>query len=176
MPIWLTLFVSDRRAHSEALEETFTITIVALIPLFLLAVIDQLHSEHLGMSAVLWDAISAGQLYLYSFALLGHINWLCWKDHDNLKRFPPRKYFALIAFGISVVIIAVYTADPTLSKPLSMPLINASIVSFVVYTALYYILSVFDKLQPPSIEERVETEANSMAQRYESEKAGAQVK
>jgi hypothetical protein len=174
MPLWLSLFISDGRAHGEAAEETFVITIVALVPLVLLGVIDQLHGAELGMVAALWTAISAGQLYLYSFALLGHIFWLCWKDHENMKRFPPRKYFALISFAIATLIIAVYTADPTLSKALTRPLIIASIISFIVYTVLYYILSVFDKLEPPSIERTVEREADEMASRLPREVPGAQ--
>ena len=109
MRFWIRQFFSDAKAHKDAFEEIFIVSVVSLIPLFLLAVVDQLRAEHPNMWAVFMAAISSGQLYLYSFAMLGMIFWLCWKDHDQLQRFPPRKYLALIAFVFSVLIIAVYS-------------------------------------------------------------------
>jgi hypothetical protein len=165
-PFWLRQFVSDARAHKEAFEEVLIVSLVSLIPLFLLAVIDQLHAERKEIFIVFLAAISAGQLYLYSFSMLGVIFWLCWKDYEHLVRFPPRKYLALIAFLFSVLIIAVYSFDPTLSKQLSPALIKTSILVYAAYTALYYILLVYDNLRPPSIPGGINDEADRMAEKH----------
>jgi amino acid transporter len=169
MPFWITVFFSDIKAHVEAVEEILVVSIVSLIPLFLLAVVDQLRG-HSDLDFILfWDAISSGQLYLYSFAMLGMIFWLCWKDHEHLVRFPPRKYLALVAFVLSVIVIAVYTVDPSLSKQLSSPLVKASVVVYLVYTALYYILRVYDNLRPPSVGGSLASAADALQARYEKQ-------
>jgi amino acid transporter len=167
MPLWITLFISDGKAHKDALEEIIIVTIVSLIPLFLLAVVDQLRG-HSDLDFILfWEAISSGQLYLYSFAMLGMIFWLCLKDHEQLERFPPRKYLGILAFVFSVIIVAVYTVDPSLSKHLSTPLVKASLFVYVAYTLLYYILRVYDNLRPPSVEIILRSEADDLQARYE---------
>jgi len=167
MPFWITLFFSDGKAHKEALEEIIIVTVVSLVPLFLLAVVDQLRG-HSDLDFILfWQAISSGQLYLYSFAMLGMIFWLCLKDHEQLERFPPRKYLAILAFILSVIVIAVYTVDPSLSRQLSSPLIKASLFVYVVYTLLYYVLRVYDNLRPPSVETSLQSEADDLQARYE---------
>lgn len=170
-PFWIKQFFSDARAHKDAFEEVFVVTIVSLVPLLLLAVVDQLRVEHSNAYAVLWGAISSGQLYLYSFALLGMLCWLCWKDHENLERFPLRKYLALIAFVCSALIVSVYSFDPALSKTLSPPLVRASVVVYVIYTVLYYILLVYENLRPPSVETQLDTEADEMASKYQKQAA-----
>jgi hypothetical protein len=164
--IWIRQFISDSKAHREAFEEVFVVSLVSLLPLFLLAVVDQLRVDQSDIYAVFRTAISSGQLYLYSFAMLGMIFWLCWKDYEYLGRFPPRKYLALIAFVFSVLIVAVYSFDPTLSKSLSPALINASIFVYVTYTALYYILLVYDNLRPPSVEGQLTAESDEMAAKH----------
>ena len=171
-PFWIQQFLSDPKAHREAFEEILIVSIVSLMPLFLLSVVDQLRKQGSANTNLFWDAISAGQLYLYSFAMLGMIFWLCWKDHENLARFPPRKYLALLAIVPSVIIVAVYTVDPSLSTPLTPPLIKTSIVVYGTYTVLYYILRVYDNLRPPSVSGQLADEANELANRYKRESGG----
>jgi amino acid transporter len=172
MLFWFKQFFSDARAHREAFEELFFVTIVSLIPLFILAVVDQLRVEHPDMWTVFQAAISSGQLYLYGFAMLGMIFWLCWKEHDQLGRFPPGKYLALVAFLLSVLIVTVYSSDPALSKRLSPPLITASIIVYIVYTCLYYILRVYDNLRPPSVGQQLASESDALRARYEEQTSG----
>jgi len=174
MKFWIKQFFSDSKAHWEAFEEILIVTVVSLIPLVLLAVVDQLRAEHPDMWAVFQAAISSGQLYLYSFAMLGMIFWLCWKEHDQFRRFPPGRFLALVAFVFSVLIIAVYSSDPALSKRLSPPLITASIVVYVVYTCLYYILRVYDNLRPPAVGPHLDAEAEALGARYREQTSGRQ--
>jgi amino acid transporter len=172
MRFWFKQFFSDPKAHKEAFEEILIVSLVSLIPLILLAVVDQLRAERHDMWIVFETAVSSGQLYLYSFAMLGMIFWLCWKDHEQWGRFPPGRYLALVAFLLSALIIAVYSSDPALSKVLSPPLIRASIVIYVVYTCLYYILRVYDNLRPPPIERQLKSESDALAARYKEQTAG----
>jgi hypothetical protein len=172
MPFWIKQFFSESRAHREAFEEVLIVTVVSLIPLFLLAVADQLRAQHPDMWVVFQAAISSGQLYLYSFAMLGMICWLCWKDYDQLKRFPQRKYLALAAFVFAMLIISVISSDPALSKKLSPALITASVVVYIVYTCLYYILLVYDNLRPPSVEQQLASESDALEARYQQQTSG----
>jgi hypothetical protein len=172
MLFWIKQFFSDPKAHLTAFEELFFVTVVSLIPLFILAVVDQLRAEHPDMWVVFQAAISSGQLYLYSFAMLGMIFWLCWKDHDQWNRFPPGRYLALVAFLFSALILTVYSSDPALSRTLSPPLIRASIVVYIVYTCLYYILRVYDNLRPPSVGRQLASESDALAARYREQTSG----
>src|SRR6266702_3305081 len=79
MKFWWQTFFSDVRAHRLAAEEVFFVCIISLVPLFALALIDQLRIPAVDVSGLFWDAIAAGQLYLYSFSLFGTLFWLCQK-------------------------------------------------------------------------------------------------
>jgi hypothetical protein len=173
MFFWIRKVFSDARAHGDAFGEVFTVTLVSLIPLFLLPIGDQLRNGSGNILAgTFLDAISAGQLYLYSFAMLGMILWLCWKEHEYLNQFAPRLYFGLLAFIPSVLIVTVYSFDPTLSKKLSPPLIIFSLVVYALYVCLYYILRVYDNLRPPSVDQQLLSEADAMAARYQEQTPG----
>jgi hypothetical protein len=70
MLFWIKHFFSGPEHHKDAAQEVGLVCGVALAPLLLLPLIEHLRSN-LGVPAtVLWQAISSGQLYLYSFALL----------------------------------------------------------------------------------------------------------
>jgi hypothetical protein len=172
MSFWIKLFFSHWRVHLRAFEEVFIVFSVSIVPLWLLAVVDQLKSENPDIRNIFKDAISSGQLYLYSFSLLGIICWLIWKDHENLDRFPPRKYLALLAFVASVVIVAVYSKDPTMSRKLSPVLIEASVAIYALYNVLYYVLLVFDNLPPPTVSQQLATEAQTLGEAYENQHSG----
>jgi uncharacterized membrane protein len=167
MRFWFRRFFSDWNAHLQAAEEVFFVCVIALIPLIALAVIDQLRTTGIEVSHLFQEAIAAGQLYLYSFALLGTLFWLCQKEHENLARFPPRKYLMFFVFVPSVLILVIYAIDPTMSKPLRPTFVTASFVVYSLYVALYYVLLVFDHLEPPPIEEGLQQEAHTLIEEYE---------
>jgi len=175
MLFWVRQFFSDARAHKDAAEEVFIVCVISLIPLLLLAVIDQLKVKDAALfdvTGAIWSAISAGQLYLYSFSLFGTLFWLCQKEHENFDKFPPRKYLMLVAFFPTVVIVAVYTFDPTMLKPIPRGLVVASIVVYLIYVVLYYILTVFDNTRAPTVEEQLVSGANQLEVTYQSRTRG----
>ncbi len=99
MWFWLTLFFSNREYHRRAFEEVFVVAVVSIVPLLLLPFIASLKSgaeAPFDLLTTIWPAISSGQLYLYSFSMLGMIIWLSVEDVSN-KPFPPRKYFIVVA-------------------------------------------------------------------------------
>lgn len=114
-----------------------------------------------GHSSTIWQAVSSGQLYLYSFSLFGTIIWLCVEDVSN-KIFPPRKYFVIAATLSAFLCVIVYGFDPALSKPLNPVLVNISIFIYVIYLLMYYALLVFKMLRAPSLGETFDNEANNL--------------
>ena len=167
MKFWIRQFFSDGSAHWKAVEEVFFVCVLSLLPLFALAIIDQLRLSSVQVSELFWSAIAAGQLYLYSFSLFGTLFWLCQKEHENFERFQPRRYFMFLAFVPSVLIIVIYAIDPSMSKPLQPALIKVSFVVYLLYAALYYILLVFDHLEPPPIEAGLQEESGELIDEFE---------
>src|SRR5437879_6526678 len=128
MKFWFRQFLSDGRAHRRAAEEVFFVCLISLLPLLALGIIDQLRLTNVQVSDLLWDAIGAGQLYLYSFSLLGTLYWICQKEHENFDRFEPRRYLTLLIVIPSFLIIIIYALDPTMSRPLRPAFVYASFV------------------------------------------------
>jgi hypothetical protein len=54
-----------------------------------------------------------------------------------------------------------------MSKPLRPSLVNASIYTYFLYATLYYVLLVFDHLEPPPVEEGLQEGANNLIVEYE---------
>jgi len=67
----------------------------------------------------------------------------------------------------SVLIILVYALDPTLSVPLKPNFVRASFWVYGLYVVLYYVLLVFDNLEPPDVESYLQESANELIGRYE---------
>jgi hypothetical protein len=167
MRFWIGQFFSDGKAHRLAGVEVFFVCVISLIPLILLALIDQLRLATVEFSDLFHEAIAAGQLYLYGFSLLGTLFWLCQKEHENFLRFEPRPYLMFLILVPSLAIIVIYAVNPLMSRPLRPPLINVSVVIYLLYALLYYILLVFDHLEPPSVEKGLQEGANNLIIEYE---------
>jgi len=167
MKFWIGQFFSSPKAHRLAGEEVFFVCVISLIPLFALAVIDQFRLASVQVSDLFNDAIAAGQLYLYSFSLLGTLYWLSQKEHENFDRFEPRRWLMFFVFVPSIVIIIIYAMNPGMSKPLLPSLVNASIYIYLLYALLYYILLVFDHLEPPPVEKSLQQAAEDLIIEYE---------
>jgi hypothetical protein len=167
MRFWFRQFLSDPRAHRLAAEEVFFVCAISLLPLILLAIIDQLKHEAPSIGGLFWSAIGSGQLYLYSFSLFGMLFWLCLKEHENLERFGPRLYFMFLIWVPSVVIILIYALNPKMSTPLKPTFVDASFLIYGLYVILYYVLLVFDNLEPPDLEIHLQENAIELMDRYE---------
>jgi hypothetical protein len=163
MRFWLRLFFSKREFHRRAFEEVFIVTICSIFPLMLLPFVAsaKLSAEApFDLTNTIWSAISAGQLYLYSFSLFGTIIWLC--VEDSKKEFPPRKYFSIAAILAAFLCLIVYSFDPGLTKPLNPVLVQISIWIYVIYLLMYYALLVFKMLRAPSVSDTVDAEVTNL--------------
>jgi glucan phosphoethanolaminetransferase (alkaline phosphatase superfamily) len=170
MRFWIGQFFSDRKAHRHAGEEVLFVCLISLIPLFALALIDQIQMSTVQFS-LFYEAIAAGQLYLYGFSLLGTLFYLCQKEYENFSRFEPRRYLMFIILIPSIVILIIYARDPAMSKHLHPSLVKASMYIYLLYASLYYILLVFDHLEPPPVEEGLQKAANNLIVEYERTEA-----
>lgn len=166
MIFWFKQFFSSSKAHKLALYEVFVVCGLSLIPLLALAVFDQLHSAEPDFEQLFWGALGSGQLYLYSFSLFGTLFWLCQKEHENFSRFEPRLFLMLAIFIPCALIIVIYATNPTMSKPLAPRFVNLSFMVYSLYCALYYVLLVFDHLEPPAVEQGLQNAANSLMDEF----------
>lgn len=73
----------------------------------------------------------------------------------------------LLVFVPSVLIVIIYSIEPTMSKPLSPGFVGASFAVYVLYAALYYVLLVFDHLEPPAVEQELQEGAGTLMDRYQ---------
>ena len=169
MLFWVRHFFSESEPHQQAAQEVGLVCGISLVPLLLLRLIEHLRSNLEVPATVLWQAISSGQLYLYSFALLGTLHWLSQKDRDDLIRFPPRKYLSLCVWLPVIISFIIYSFDPSLSKPLSRTLVWISMLFYLLYVLLYYVLLVFEKLPPPDTGQRLSQETDVLILNYKSE-------
>lgn len=166
MFFWSKHFFSSLEAHKDAAQEVGLVCGISLVPLLLLPLIEHLRTHADLPNYVLWQAISSGQLYLYSFSLLGTLHWLSQKDRDDLSGFPPRKYLSLCVWLPAIIMFIVYSFDPSLSKPLSLTLVQISIGFYLLYVFLYYILLVFEKLPPPDAGAQLARETKTLISNY----------
>jgi hypothetical protein len=167
MIFWLRQFFSGPKAHRLAIEEVLFVCMISLLPLFLLAAIDQYRLDTLSVGGLFWAAIGEGQLFLYSFSLFGTLFWLCQKEHENFDRFGPRRYLMFIIWAPSTLIILIYALNPTMSVPLKPTFVHASFLIYFLYLLLYYILLVFDNLEPPDIERHLQAKTKELIGKYE---------
>jgi hypothetical protein len=172
MKFWIGQFFSDAKAHRMALYEVLVVCLISLIPLFALAVIDQLHLDDIGAGALFSEALGAGQLYLYSFSLFGTLFWLCQKEHENFERFEPRLFLMFGIFIPCALILVVYATNPAMTKPLSERFVTLSYIVYLLYVVLYYILLVFDHLTPPPVEQGLQNKAKTLMDQYEQTGGG----
>lgn len=166
MSFWIGLFFSNIAFHKRAFEEVFVVAAVSIFPLVVLPFIASAKSTAdtpFLLTSEIWSAISSGQLYIYSFSLFGTIIWLCVEDVSQ-KTFAPRKYFVIAAILSAFLCLLVYSADPSLSKPLNPVLVQISIWIYGIYLVMYHALLVFKMLRAPGIDETVETNVDRLIQ------------
>jgi hypothetical protein len=53
-----------------------------------------------------------------------------------------------------------------MSKPLTPRFVNLSFIVYLLYCALYYVLLVFDHLEPPPVEQELQNAANSLMDEF----------
>ena len=145
----------------------FFVCLISLLPLLALAVIDQFRLDSLQVGDLFWNAIGAGQLYLYSFSLFGTLFWLCQKEHENFDRFEPRRFLMFLIWVPSILIILIYALNPMMAEPLKPNLVRASFWVYGLYVVLYYVLLVFDNLEPPSVEIHLQEKVDELMDKYE---------
>lgn len=161
---WLRLFFSRFEYHRRAFGEVFVVAVVSIVPLLLLPFIASIRASAdtpFDLVTTIWAAISSGQLYLYSFSMLGMVIWLSVDDVSN-KSFSPRKYFVVAALLSGFLCLLVYGSDPGLSKPLNPVVVELSIWVYGGYLLMYYMLLVFKMVRAPSVGETVDSEVKNL--------------
>lgn len=107
------------------------------------------------------DSFSGGQLYLYAFSLFGTLMWLSFFNW-TIPFYKSRIFVAGIVLIIGLLIVAMGGIDPTFSTIKNKSIVKLSHYCYAICIALYLILLLISKAQPPSVNETTETEAKSL--------------
>jgi glucan phosphoethanolaminetransferase (alkaline phosphatase superfamily) len=169
MKFWWDQLRSAKEARRTAASEVFIVCLFSLAPLLLLPFIEHLTRRVDSVFApgtLLASAVSGGQLYLYSFSLFGTLFWLCQKEFPQIERFTPRKWIMMAIVLPMFIIFGVYTIDPSLKRELSPTLVISSVIIYFIYVIIYYILTVFDNLKAPDVQDSLRNSVKDLTSRY----------
>ncbi len=154
---------------AQAFAEVFIVVIIGILP-FLIAVIrynfDKNDPAHrFDISTVFADSFSGGQLYLYAFSLLGTLMWLGVFNWTVQYR-AARLLLALIVILIGFALAGLGGIDPTFSTIRNRAIVDMSVYFYVVSIAIYFLLLVITKLEPPSFRRTLGGETAALIDRY----------
>jgi hypothetical protein len=166
MKFWWQRFISDKNALRSAAAEVLLVSLLSLLPLLLLALIDVIRLDGDSAQNRFYSALASGQLYLYSFAMFGTLFWLCQKDYESFAKFPLRKWFMLAIILPMFLIMVVYFYDPSLRRPLHSNLVYSSVIVYLLYVSIYFVLTVFDNLRAPAVQEELKEGTEKLLDGY----------
>lgn len=158
--------------YIESFVEVTVVVFFGLFP-FVVAVIRHnaaadTASDTLEIATSFNQSFSGGQLYLYSFSLFGTLMWLAFFNW-TIPFYRSRLTIAALVIVIGFLIVAMGGVDPTFSTIKNKPLISASYYCYGFCIVLYLLLLLISKAKPPTVDETVDAEADTLIGRARSE-------
>src|SRR5690606_23936557 len=101
-------FFQSPEEHKKALAGTGVIAFFSVLPLLVLPALDALRRSVYGPPQAipcpvavpdpisLWDTISSGQLFMYSFAFFGSLLWMLLQEYKSDKTIPNKLAYATL--------------------------------------------------------------------------------
>ncbi len=130
----------------SAMREPGLTAVFSLLPLLIAATISYIRAYSASAQDVserflphLSSAIANGELFLFSFAMIGPLFWLCAVDKPR-GGFPVRWLFILIVAALGFYAVSLYAFDVTQSTPMPEGLVQVSILFYIIYVTLHIIL------------------------------------
>lgn len=164
---WFKKLFTAWSVHLETAVEVFVVTIFSLIPLVISALAHNAGKENyqFEITPIIQSSFGGGQLFLYSFSLIGTLIWLSFVRWD-IPRIAPRIVIGLIVVVTGFLITSLAGIDPTLSNIKNPFLIDVSYYIYFATILTYYLLLFFCKIEPPSPEESLNKGSNDLMQDY----------
>jgi hypothetical protein len=160
--------------YLESLAEVLVVAFFGLFP-FVVAVIRHNAiadaSDAFEFITTFESSFSGGQLYLYAFSLFGTLMWLAFFNW-TIPFYKSRLVIAAIVIVIGFLIVAMGGVDPTFSSIRNKSLVELSYYCYAICIALYLLLLLISKSKPPTVDDTVDTEANSLISKARSEIGG----
>lgn len=136
----------------KALAEVLVVTIFGIFP-FLLAVLRYNTIQHpqtgIDIAPVFEQSFSGGQLFLYTFSLLGTLLWLAFFDWTAPVRLH-RWVLGLAVLLVGFVLVGLGGIDPTFSTIRNQAIVSLSFWCYGLYTLFYFLLLLGAKQTPPA--------------------------
>jgi hypothetical protein len=157
--------------YLEAVAEVAVVILFGIFP-FIVAVIRynvvNNASDAFEFITTFNDSFSGGQLYLYAFSLFGTLMWLSFFNW-TIPYYKSRLFVAAIVIIIGFLIVAMGGIDPTFSTIKNKSIVKLSHYCYGICIILYLLLLSISKAQPPSVNETMETQAKSLADKARRE-------
>lgn len=168
-------FFQSAEKHKKALWGTSVITFFSVLPLLILPAADALRRSVYGPPReipcpavvpepiTLWDTISSGQLFMYSFAFFGSLLWMLLQEYKSDKTIPHKLAYASLISTICFFCMLVYGASPDLRQTLPVWAVYFSILCFAIFMVIHYILLVYPTLPVKSLHDDMNAGANKLS-------------
>ena len=174
MTYWLRQLFTRPREHFSSLIEVFVTAVFALLPLALAAI--KYNYEKAGdnfvFDQIVRQAFGGGQLFLYSYALIGTIIWLSLVKWDRPAT-APRRFFGFITIIGSLTLVYLLAIDPTLSSAKNYLIIEARYWAYASFLLINYLLLFYMNIDPPTPEDSLAAGTSRLIKTYRAQKDDA---
>lgn len=152
-----------------AILEVGCVGALGVVPLFAAAYL-QSSDPSIPVSAAtlsLRNLIELGQLYLYSFSLIGTLLWLL-LARSNGAHVSLRVVLGFLVLIIAASCIGVYMQNPAMSSKLPAHLVSFSVLCFASCLILYFVLLLCSSSEAPTASETLNRDVKGLVERAES--------
>jgi len=171
---WRMLSALGWKAHTEALAELITVTIISILPLVLGGLIRWLEIENSALSFDSYETyvnsfLIHGELFLYALAFIAVIAWTALREWPLGLR-PPRLVLGLFCF-ISIAIITIFFSLDTAKVALHIEaVLKCSKIMFAITLIFYYLATVLSKIEPPDLAAILSKSSDALASQLGEER------
>lgn len=120
----------------------------------------------LGYWEILNRSLQQGELFLYCMSIIAAITWLSNKEWRR-GRFPLRLFFnvfAMLVFGVSVMFFGIDLVRVGLDTE---TILTTSKILYVSSVAIYYLVAVYNRIEPPDLSEARAEETDTFSRSLE---------
>lgn len=165
LPFIKDLRAARRQDHAEASKEVSLNILLSLMPIWLNTIVMSLHPQSGSFFDNIWTTLQAGELYLYSAALIAPLYYFIFSDYGE-SRFPESRLFMLFGLLIFLLAAVFFTARRSLElfsadrRPDEELIFVVSLVIYVMAALLVYVANVYKHLlMSTSVRQRESTGA-----------------
>lgn len=166
---WKALIEADLSVHRKAFTEVLVVGGLSIMPLGLAAygtfLLQPMVPDQPGKTYIdfLEISILSGQLYFYAMTFIAAVVWH--SGQDLKKPFPPRILFWSIAFVLGMICAFFFGIAPALPSTGDSGLSKMSILVYLLSAVMYFLILVFEQIEPPNLERTKRESEESLTER-----------